>query len=258
MPSIPTIDFSHWDSAVSDKEKQKVANDLIETCRTVGFVYITGHRVAAEKLADAFNWSRRLFDLDREQKLLAPHPDGHKVHRGYSWPGLEKVSNTMGDEVDADLPKNLWAVSDVKESYEIGSQWNRVQPNVWLPDNVLPGFRNFMQDFYWECHAAAQIILSAMALGLGLFDVDHFRPAHPGYDNQLRLLHYPPVPAAAIENGSAARMQAHSDWGSITLLFQYDCGALQASAYHLFSWDRLIHSRLKIHANLATSSMLFL
>lgn len=27
--------------------------------------------------------------------MLAPHPDGAKVHRGYSWPGLEKVSQVM-------------------------------------------------------------------------------------------------------------------------------------------------------------------
>lgn len=34
--------------------------------------------------------------------MLAPHPDGAKVHRGYSWPGLEKVSQVMnGDEMKA-------------------------------------------------------------------------------------------------------------------------------------------------------------
>lgn len=33
--------------------------------------------------------------------MLAPHPAGSAVHRGYSWPGLEKVSNLMGDEENA-------------------------------------------------------------------------------------------------------------------------------------------------------------
>ena len=234
IQSIPAVDFSSWDSTASTEEKQEVAGKLIKACRTVGFVYITGHGVAPERLEEAFRWSQRLFELDREQKMLAPHPDGHKVHRGYSWPGLEKVSNAMGNEDDPGLPKSLRSVSDVKESYEIGSQWNKDQPNVWLPDGVLPGFREFMQDFYWECHAAAQTILSAMAVGLGLPNENHFRPTHPGHNNQLRLLHYPPVPAATIESGSAARMQAHSDWGSITLLFQDDCGGLQAGAHQCF------------------------
>ncbi len=115
----------------------------------------------------------------------------------------------------------------MQESYEIGSESNQDQPNQWLPEHILPGFRNFTTEFYWECHRAAETILSAMALGIGLSDENHFKPSHPGHNNQLRLLHYPPVPAAKIENQSATRMGAHSDWGSITMLFQDDCGGLQ-------------------------------
>ena len=69
--------------------------------------------------------------------------------------------------------------------------------------------------------------MSAMALGIGLDDENYFRPSHPGHNNQLRLLHYPPVPASLIESQKAIRMDAHSDWPSITLLFQDDCGGLQ-------------------------------
>ena len=47
--------------------------------------------------------------------MLAPHSSGFTVHRGYSWPGLEKVSNATGDEDDtANLTKNLRQISDVK------------------------------------------------------------------------------------------------------------------------------------------------
>ena len=89
-----------------------------------------------------------------------------------------------------------------------------------------------MTDFYWECHKAAESIMSAMALGIGLPDENYFRPSHPGHNNQLRLLHYPPIPAATLESQSATRMDAHSDWGSITMLFQDDCGGLQIENPH--------------------------
>lgn len=69
--------------------------------------------------------------------------------------------------------------------------------------------------------------MSAMALGIGLDDENYFRPAHTGHNNQLRLLHYPPVPAQILETQKATRLDAHSDWPSITLLFQDDCGGLQ-------------------------------
>lgn len=114
-----------------------------------------------------------------------------------------------------------------QESYEIGSEGNKDQPNQWLPEHVLPGFRSFMTDFYWDCHQTAMSIMSAMALGVGLEDENHFIATHPGHNNQLRLLHYPPVPAANIESQKSTRMGAHSDWGSITMVFQDECGGLQ-------------------------------
>lgn len=92
---------------------------------------------------------------------------------------------------------------------------------------MLPGFRAFTTKFYWECWKTAQDILRALSLGLGLGDEDYLLRFHDGHNNQLRLLHYPPVPASALESQSAARMPAHTDWGSITMLFQDDCGGLE-------------------------------
>lgn len=115
--SIPVVDFTGWTSDASPKQKQAIAQRLIEACQNVGFVYITNHHLSPQRLVQAFDWSRKLFDLKVEQKMLAPHPSGFTVHRGYSWPGLEKVSNAMGDEDDtADLTESLRQISDVKVS----------------------------------------------------------------------------------------------------------------------------------------------
>lgn len=84
-----------------------------------------------------------------------------------------------------------------------------------------------MTQFYWTCFKAASDILRALALGLGLDDEDSLLRFHSGHYNQLRLLHYPSVPARAIEEGQMARMPAHTDWSSITMLFQDDCGGLE-------------------------------
>ncbi len=100
------------------------------------------------------------------------------------------------------------------------------QPNIWLPESTLPGFRAFMNSFYWKCSTTARLLLEAMALGLGL-DNDFLVNYHSGHNNQLRLLHYPAVAASSLEAQSVARMPAHTDWGSITMLFQDDCGGLE-------------------------------
>lgn len=120
MPSVPVVDFSGWNSNASSAQRKAVAQKLIEACQSVGFVYITNHQLPPERLAQAFEWSKKLFDLKIKQKMLAPHPSGFTVHRGYSWPGLEKVSNAMGNEDDtADLTKNLRQISDIKVSLKM-------------------------------------------------------------------------------------------------------------------------------------------
>lgn len=114
-----------------------------------------------------------------------------------------------------------------QESYEVGSETFEQQPNQWLPEEVLPGFRQFMTSFYWSCYGTAKELLRAMAIGIGLEDADYLLRYHSGENNQLRLLHYPPVETQKLSSNAIARMPAHSDWGSITMLFQDDCGGLQ-------------------------------
>ncbi len=92
-----------------------------------------------------------------------------------------------------------------QESYEIGSEDLVEQPNVWLPRDVLPGFREFTTMFYWRCFDVAKELLRAVALGIGLDDEAFFLGFHSGVNNQLRLLHYPPVEVERVANDEVAR-----------------------------------------------------
>ena len=64
-----------------------------------------------------------------------------------------------------------------------------------------------MMRFYWELHKIAHLILEAMSLGLGLTVEEKatLLNTHSGENNQLRLLHYPPVSAEMIEKRVLAR-----------------------------------------------------
>lgn len=129
---IPVIDFSPWLNSKSKASQLSVAKDLISAFQTVGFAYIIKHNLPPNLINDAFHASKRLFSLDHETKMLAPHPDGPQVHRGYSHPGLEKVSQYAGGEEE--VGEKLRETTDCKESYEIGSEENGEQPNVWLQE----------------------------------------------------------------------------------------------------------------------------
>ena len=45
---------------------------------------------------------------------------------------------------DADVNAGLQEISDIKESFESGNQFDPTQPNIWLPDDKIPGFRELV------------------------------------------------------------------------------------------------------------------
>jgi isopenicillin N synthase-like dioxygenase len=218
--TIPIIDIS-----TSPSTQLSTAQSLVKACQQVGFAYITNHNLPPLLLESAFRTSKNLFALPLSAKMQAPHPPGPTVHRGYSHPGQEKVSQYAGGRED--VGEELREVVDCKESYEIGSEDNAEQPNVWLPEETLPHFKKDMLEFYWACDEVARVVLRTLALGIGLGNVENLTKHHSGVNNQLRLLHYPAIAAAELESGRAARMPAHSDWSSVTLLFQDGCGGLE-------------------------------
>jgi isopenicillin N synthase-like dioxygenase len=109
---LPIIDFANWKEDSTPEQRQAIAKELAEACHNVGFVFIINHGVSPELLEEAFGWSKRLFDLKTGEKMLAPHPPGPTVHRGYSWPGLEKVSQVISS--DEKVGEALRAVKDCK------------------------------------------------------------------------------------------------------------------------------------------------
>jgi hypothetical protein len=59
---------------------------------------------------------------------------------------VEKVAK---DVFDSEELQKLRQIPDVKENFECGREDDPVMPNIWLPDGVLPGFKEACLDFYW-------------------------------------------------------------------------------------------------------------
>lgn len=113
--TIPIVDFARWTDDASAEERQRIGSELVRACREVGFVYIVNHGVSEELLDQAFNMSKKLFELDHKQKMLAPHPPSPEWHRGYSSVGLEKVSQVYGKDVEpGTVGEQLREVQDCK------------------------------------------------------------------------------------------------------------------------------------------------
>lgn len=112
--NIPVVDLQPFSSNSTAEDRRKAAHDLVTACREIGFVYIKNHGVPEEELERAFDISKKFYNLPTDQKMKAPHPPGWAVHRGYSWPGLEKVSSALGEEDNEESVKQLREVQDYK------------------------------------------------------------------------------------------------------------------------------------------------
>jgi isopenicillin N synthase-like dioxygenase len=123
VPNIPVVDFTGWNT---ESGRQRVAEELVAACKKVGFVYIVNHSLPESMLDEAFSWSSSFFELPQDEKLKAPHPDGWAVHRGYSWPGLEKVSQTMSADNDQDRVKQLREIVDFKVRARCVCLWSLI------------------------------------------------------------------------------------------------------------------------------------
>ena len=192
---------------------QSTASSLLSALETSGFLYLTDSPIPKELLSQVYVLSARFFERPFAEKdaLAWTTP---KANRGYSKPGHEKVSMGMSkDEVDQDRGG---AGEDQKESFEIGREGEEGYPNQWPEDD--PDFKAVMQDFFEQCWRLHAVVMRGIAIGLGL-DSEFFADYVKQGDNTLRLLHYPAVPADAFANGRV-RAGLHSDYGSVTLLFQ--------------------------------------
>ncbi|KAK6821771.1 Clavaminate synthase-like protein [Apiospora arundinis] len=109
----------------------------------------------------------------------------------------------------------------MKESYDIGSEQDELYKNIWPPKGVYDAFQPEFTSFFSVCYRAELAILEAISIGLGL-PRQRLGELHADQSNELRLTHYPSVGQESFAHST--RIAAHTDFGTITLLFQDSVG----------------------------------
>ncbi len=210
--SIPVIDLEPLRCG-GEAGLAKVAAELGQACRGVGFFYVVNHGVPAELIAEAFAKSRAFFAEPIAGKLeIAIDVVG--ANRGYSGFMREALDPSHG--------------RDKKEAFNIGldlapddSGLLAGEPfralNAWPR---TPGFRETFLTYFDACLTLGGEIHRAFARDLGLpleFFVDKLERSLA----TLRILRYPPEPEGEIGAGE------HTDYGNITLLATDGVGGLE-------------------------------
>ncbi|GJC81871.1 UPF0676 protein C1494.01 [Colletotrichum liriopes] len=221
--NIPIIDI-----ASPAIDRAAVARQLVDAAADHGFIYIrsTGKYVALGDIDTAFDLSKKLFKAPVEEKAACSI---QKNNRG--WSGMH--SETLD-------PKNQ-KVGDYKEAFNFG-EFKDGRAQQPLPPTIQPD-EPFVNSFRDQCHALCLELLELLGIGLEVFTPPH--PPYSPHSNSLtltqvnpptffssahlrskgdsgtilRMLYYPPTSSTAASPDDI-RAGAHSDYGSLTLLFR--------------------------------------
>jgi isopenicillin N synthase-like dioxygenase len=245
---LDRLDFSDFHST-NTAERDDFCNRLVSSLKQRGFVRLVNHGVPPQDIDRAFlevrlpisqleattdlvvfEQTQQFFQLPLEEKLKSPHPPTPNPHRGYSAFGVEVVATHSNYESKAPMP----LLKDMKESYDIGSERDELWSNIWPPSGVQDTFQPFFTSFFSACYQAECEILEALSIGLGL-PPQTLSERHVNQSNELRLTHYPAVSRSEFANST--RIATHTDFGTITLLFQDAVGGLRMAAPFFFEFQ---------------------
>ncbi|EXJ94199.1 hypothetical protein A1O1_02592 [Capronia coronata CBS 617.96] len=196
---LPVIDISEF--------SVEVGKQLFDAATRYGFLYIdTKGTGFTEGMVDQeFELSREFFALPEAQKEQWRI---NETNRG--WTGMH------GEILDPNSQRK----GDFKEAFNIGEFMNG-KPSQPMP-HTLEAHIDELAQFERTCKKVCDRIQDLLGLGLEVEEPNFFSSRHTQPSGcTVRFLHYPSVPEDVdYEPEVDIRAGAHSDYGSITLLFQ--------------------------------------
>ncbi|CAK7197675.1 hypothetical protein SEUCBS139899_000323 [Sporothrix eucalyptigena] len=204
---IPVIDLTGADEGGAAREA--VARELVEAAVEHGFVYIrnTGLDIPAAAVNGAFDISRKLFKLPAESKEPCKIQKNNRGWTGMHVETLDPKTQRVGDTKEA---FNFGEFVDGKAQQPIPAELASDEPAI--------------DAFFDLCYHLCLKLNDLLGIGLEVNPPDFFTAAHRKTSgpsgNTLRLLYYPPRQEGEGDDGEDIRAGAHSDYGSMTLLFR--------------------------------------
>ncbi|KAK0141897.1 2-oxoglutarate-dependent dioxygenase htyE [Merluccius polli] len=263
--NIPVVDFSPYnlrENNVLDEHIVDLGRQLKSSFTEVGFVYLKNTGITQEEvsvstlqfLTEPFLYTLNLGEnrsLFKSNVILGQAGNALEQMLVDHAMDISKTFFLQPDEMKlpfsrksvATNPNHGWVSSeterlnpsrpgDLKESFNMSSLRTDIVSifNIYKKWPSPPAFRDIQTAFFLRCQELSLRVLRVMAHSLGL-EPQVFLHAHRyiGSDENsttLRTLYYPPVNSALVKEGQL-RCGEHSDYGSITLIFQSHGGGLQ-------------------------------
>ena len=214
---VPLVDLS---GVFEPGPRRDEAVDAIgRACEDVGFLVITGHGVADDVVRRIDDASRRFFALPEDEKMTYVGTTG--VYRGLTPAQGSALALSRDDESLPDLCE-LYTINrfdDPEVARRAGLREGRegfFAPNIWPDPDRVTGFKEAFEAYYEVMEDLATRLMRLMALALNL-EEHWFDDKIADHITNLTVNHYPALDAPAPPG--QFRRGAHSDWGSLTILY---------------------------------------
>jgi len=223
------IDISPYYSGDAEA-KHRVAAQIDEACRTIGFLVISGHGVDPALIDRLDQLSCAFFDLPLETKLKYASPY-ETAYRGYTALERTALAYTIGEEGTPPDFREIFTVNRHRIDWTNPYFSSEAGRAIFLP-NVYPseiaGLREALENYYDAMTGLATTLMRLFALALGL-DEHWFDDKIDKHMTNLSLSNYPDQPDELREG--QLRAGPHTDYGSITILKTEDKpGGLEVQA----------------------------
>lgn len=215
---LPELSLARWDDPSTDRVE--FAARVARACHEVGFLALVDHGIDQGRIDSYMGMLKEFFALPTSEKERV-EKSRSRYFRGWENVGSELTDNKVDHREQLDLSSENQPYPD-----DVEPMYLRLQgPNQWLPDDVLPGFRDTVSEWFAAMESLAERLMEILAVGLGL-PADEFRRIFGDQSHSLmKLIHYPPTPPGE------AGVNGHHDAGFLTILLQYEVGGLQVRAH---------------------------
>ncbi|KAI5959459.1 hypothetical protein KGF57_002097 [Candida theae] len=207
---LTTVDISYLDDP-------KIAKELLDALVSQGFVFIDGHNFQASEVDKIFDISKQFFKLPLDYKRKFPFDSSNSGYIEFNRENLDP---------------------NAKKDFKEGLNFSGIDFTTGGPSGAIPDWfveeqerYTFVKDMTLKLNKLALDLLLLLAKGLEIEGNDkeggvpgaewftsRYKPTSKS-GSTLRFLHYPAQTTNNNGDGEV-RAGAHTDYGSMTLLFQ--------------------------------------
>ncbi|MCU1501494.1 MAG: Flavanone 3-dioxygenase [Ilumatobacteraceae bacterium] len=221
---IPVVDLAAA-RAGDAAARHAVAATIDAACRESGFLVVSGHGIDQSLIDEMHRVTVALFEQPDEWKDRWIPPEEaaglRGIYRRPSYVSALEVA-TAADLCELFTMSRLGEPGVAATSHLDGAPAGWSAPNIW-PDRPAD-LRAVWLAYYRAMDDLAADLMRLFAIALGL-DEHHFDAAIDRHITNLTANHYPPVDGEPLPD--QYRKGPHSDWGSLTILYQDGTGGLE-------------------------------